>query len=107
MLRKLGLAAIAIGFMLVFIALILVTLAAVFETGEREKNSTRPEAGIAGCIILFFIPVCFATGSPNVVQVLLVIAMISVLVILLITLSIFFLLPLIRWIKLKNLGKAS
>jgi len=107
MLRKLGLIAVVIGVMLVFIALTLITLTTVFEVKEREKSGTQPEAGVAGCILLFFIPVCFATGSPNMVQVLLVIALISVLVILLITLSVFFLLPLFHWIKLKNLSKAS
>jgi len=105
MLRKLGLIAIAFGFALVLMAVVLAALSVLLEAGEREK-SIQPETGVAGCIILFFIPVCFTTGSPNTVQALLVIAMISMLVILLITLLLFFL-PLIRWIKLKNLGKAS
>jgi len=106
MLGKLGLIVIWIGFALVLIAVMLATLAVVLETEKREKG-IQSETGFAGCILLFFIPVCFAAGSLNAVQVILLIAIISVLVILLITLSLFFLLPLIRWIKLKNFGKAS
>jgi uncharacterized membrane protein len=50
-LARLGLALIAVGVILAFLAALLPLLAA-----------GAGEAGVAGCVLVFFVPVCFGVG---------------------------------------------
>uniref|UniRef100_A0A7C2BLS8 DUF131 domain-containing protein n=1 Tax=Thermosphaera aggregans TaxID=54254 RepID=A0A7C2BLS8_9CREN len=64
--------------------LIALGLAAVLVATALSIGSGDGEAGFAGCVIIFFIPVCWGVGSPGVVEVLLlvIIALLAVVVLL-------------------------
>ncbi len=74
---KLGLLLIIAGFIIfLFIPILLFT------------SSGSSKVGFGGCIVIFFIPICFGAGSPELVPLLIIIA-------LALTLALILLLPLL------------
>jgi uncharacterized membrane protein len=77
---RIGLLLIIIGFLIVFVAAILL----VFESFSASSSS----GDVSGCIILFFIPICFGAGSKGFIVPLMITALVITIIILFIILFI-------------------
>lgn len=97
-LYKLGASLIVIGIIIVLVSIALFAL--TLTKTEETPNTNRTRGGFAGCIIIFFIPICFSMGSPDIVNTLLVI----ILILSLILFTIFFILP---WSYVRKFKKFS
>ncbi len=60
------------GFVLVFLAVLLPILTLV----DQAKTSS----GIAGCVILFFIPICFGFGESGILSFMMILSLVLTLV---------------------------
>lgn len=74
---KLSILLLLAGFVLVFLAALL----PVLTSGSQATTSS----GVAGCVILFFIPICFGLGESGVVPVMIVLSLALTLVLLVAT----------------------
>lgn len=77
-----------IGFILVFLGIIIVVLVPIIMVLTTTSGSSETHTGFGGCIVIFFIPICFGAGSPELVPLLIIIA-------LALTLALILLLPLL------------
>lgn len=74
---KLGFMLISLGFVVMFVALILPFLDIIF-SGKAENI----DIGGGGCIVILFIPICFGFGTPSLAQPLIIVAAVLTLAIL-------------------------
>lgn len=74
---KLSILFLLAGFVLVFLAVLL----PVLTSGSQATTSS----GVAGCVILFFIPICFGLGESGVVPVIILLSLVLTLVLLVVT----------------------
>lgn len=65
------------GFILVFLAVLLPILA----LGSQATTSS----GVAGCVILFFIPICFGLGESGLIPIMIALSLVLTLVLLILT----------------------
>ncbi|MEM0380607.1 MAG: hypothetical protein QXX35_01780 [Desulfurococcaceae archaeon] len=69
--RNIGLTLLFTGILIIIVTTLLFTLLTSFKT-------ISVETGVSGCIIIFFIPICFAQGTPGILIYLLVLTIILV-----------------------------
>ncbi len=59
----------AFGIGLVLGGLILIAASILTPANNEGLRQQPPEGGFAGCVVIFFIPICFGSGtSPQVIQ---------------------------------------
>ncbi|OYT40705.1 MAG: hypothetical protein B6U89_01315 [Desulfurococcales archaeon ex4484_58] len=73
---------ISIGILLFFIGVIIIIVASLlfFFIAPSSPSDKRVEGGVAGCIVIFFIPICFGAGSPSIIPLLIILALIMVVI---------------------------
>ncbi len=71
-----GIGLIMIGFLLVFLSTILSIPSTVPSAPSGNKTSSNVSGGVAGCIVIFFIPICFGAGSPGIIQWLIIVTLV-------------------------------
>jgi len=76
-LLKTGILLLIAGFVLVFLAVLLPILTSV--------SQVTTSSGVAGCVILFFIPVCFGLGESGVVPLMIVLSLVLTLILVVFT----------------------
>ncbi|MEM2020891.1 MAG: hypothetical protein QXP80_01525 [Zestosphaera sp.] len=82
-LLKTGIALILLGFTLVFIAAVIYILI------QHQTLSSEPQGGFAGCVVIFFIPVCFGVGTSEILMPLLLASILTVLLLIIAGLTFF------------------
>jgi uncharacterized membrane protein len=73
-----GLALVIIGFAVAFIAALLPVFTIAFQQPVRVYNVT---GGVGGCILLFFIPICFGFGPQLFIWPLVIVALVLAIVV--------------------------
>ena len=73
-----------IGFLIIIIGFILVFAGTLLSIQESQPTNTSTSVGVGGCVIIFFIPICFGTGG------LWIIAMVLGIILTAITFAIYF-----------------
>lgn len=68
----------SIGFTLLFIGFLLIIIASLLLVIYFSTGGTKVETGVSGCIIIFFIPICFVQGTPGVLPYILLLTILIV-----------------------------
>ncbi len=98
-LYRIGIILVLLGITIVFISSILFTLSLAVSPKE-STGGNKSNAAVAGCIIIFFIPICFGVGSPDILHT----VMIMTLLLIIIVFVLLFLLP---WLYVTKFKKPS
>jgi len=74
-----------LGYMLIFIGILMIFSTIVFGL-LSGLNETSTHGGAVGCIVIFFIPICFGAGTDaNTLSMLLILSFVIVIILLVIT----------------------
>ncbi len=98
-LYRIGLILVLLGITIVFVSSILFILSLAMGS-EESTGGNKSSTAVAGCIVIFFIPICFGTGSPNILHVVLILT-------LLLTVIVFVLFFLLPWLYVTKFKKPS
>ncbi len=82
-LLKVGIAFTLLGFALVF------TSTMIYILTQHQTLPGEPQGGFAGCVIIFFIPVCFSVGTSETLIPLLLASILAVLLLIIASLTFF------------------
>ncbi len=73
---RIGFVLIFIGVALAFIAALLPAIAAASQPSEAAPTpSNRTSIGVGGCVLIFFVPICFGYGTNHLPITMLIIAL--------------------------------
>ena len=53
-----------LGFMMVFIGIMIIIIASILMVFSQPIQDSGGRVNVGGCIIIFFIPICFGYGEP-------------------------------------------
>ena len=83
-----------VGLMLIFAGFLLVLAAPLLALASDAKVAAT--GGAVGCVVIFFVPICFGAGAPQVVSWGLVAAAVMMALV-----------PLVMWLISRELGRAG
>jgi len=77
-----------LGFLVIIIGFIILFASSLYFMWQASSEAAgKGEVGIGGCIVVFFIPICFGAGSPGLSNLALILAIIMTIMALLIFLA--------------------
>ncbi|RLG83844.1 MAG: hypothetical protein DRO40_03360 [Thermoprotei archaeon] len=53
-----------LGFIIVFIGILIIIIASILMVFSQPIQDSGSRVNVGGCIIIFFIPICFGYGEP-------------------------------------------
>ena len=77
-----------LGFLVIIIGFIILFISSLYFMWQASSGITgKGEVGIGGCIVVFFIPICFGAGSPGLNNLVLILAIVMTIIVLLVFLA--------------------
>ncbi len=71
------------GFILLFLGMLMTIIASLLIFFYAEERQGAGEGGVAGCIVIFFIPICFGVGDQQIIWIMIPAILLTILLLIL------------------------